>query len=498
MDLYVLSLPEASSVYMGLAYQAMLRTSSLRHLPVVLVLCGTLWLLWKAATQQRSYWAALEYVATALVVCLLFWSEISPFGRGLSPTLAADQVASYAATQDPGAEIRTAADMPSKALALPEVVAIPPGFRPLLNVVVHTPLALGRAMHPKLHQTVAGIMPLSWLLNTPLSGEVSAQVADWVESCYRPRMATMMQASPSSEDLWPWSPAMQLALNSWEMTPGSSSGLTFLKATTTSRATIPCDAMLGSLEQLTQTWLRDTQTPAGNSLGVVVEEALRLDSQAQARFVLWRETLRALDHPIAPSLAAQYAGLRGVRVGAPAVGSGLIAGLGALVGGAGGGLVGRAALDGSAGSLQTSMGDELKRLVDSLSWFVAIGLFLTWWSPYILGYLECAMVALFPVVVLWSLVPGATVRPLTQYFVALAFVFSSPIWWALIDRASTFAAANAPVLDVPGLAALSGFLTAQIWAMVVTTLGILLMPVVVSAMLFASFRAIGHAWRAGA
>src|SRR5712691_3512631 len=105
-----MSLPEAAYLYLGLAIQSLVRTSSLRQLPRVMVLLWTLVLLWRAGDHPGGYKAVIGYVATSLVLCVLFWPEAVPFGRILERTTAPEQVASYAATQDGAAEVVTAAD----------------------------------------------------------------------------------------------------------------------------------------------------------------------------------------------------------------------------------------------------------------------------------------------------------------------------------------------------------------------------------------------------
>src|SRR5882672_11079865 len=110
MDFLALSLPEAVYLYLGLAIQALVRQSSLRQLPRVLVLVWTLVLLWRAGGRPGGYKSVVGYVGTSLVLCILFWPEAVPFGRFIGRTTDATQVASYAASQDPGDEVIIAQD----------------------------------------------------------------------------------------------------------------------------------------------------------------------------------------------------------------------------------------------------------------------------------------------------------------------------------------------------------------------------------------------------
>ncbi len=81
MDFLALSLPEAAYLYMGLAIQALVRASSLRQLPRVLVLVWTLVLLWRAQGRPGGYRTLCGYAGTSLILLILFWPEAVPFGR---------------------------------------------------------------------------------------------------------------------------------------------------------------------------------------------------------------------------------------------------------------------------------------------------------------------------------------------------------------------------------------------------------------------------------
>jgi hypothetical protein len=213
----------------------------------------------------------------------------------------------------------------------------------------------------------------------------------------------------------------------------------------------------------------------------VFQAELGLDSQQQARFLVYREMLKAAGPAVpAPSLAGQYALLRGVGVGGQAV-SGAAGG---KVGGIGGKI-------GAAMAALTGATNEFQRAVDSLSWLVGLAVFLTWWGPYMLGLLNLVLIGLFPFVMLWALIPGNQFQPLAHYFVALLFAASMPLWWALVDVAQRLAASHAPAQTLPGIA----WLSTQTWSMIVTALGILLIPIITGILLFSVFRAVNSLWR---
>ena len=92
MDFLALSLPEAAYLYMGLAIQALVRQSSLRQLPRVLVLVWTLVLVWRAQGRPDGYRTLVGYLGTSLMLCILFWPEAVPFGRSVGRTTAPTQI----------------------------------------------------------------------------------------------------------------------------------------------------------------------------------------------------------------------------------------------------------------------------------------------------------------------------------------------------------------------------------------------------------------------
>ncbi|HSX77546.1 MAG TPA: hypothetical protein VLQ80_03090, partial [Candidatus Saccharimonadia bacterium] len=67
-------------------------------------------LLWRAYGRPGGYKAVLGYVGTSLMLLIAFWPEAVPYGRLTTSITEATQVASYAASQDEGAEVVTAAD----------------------------------------------------------------------------------------------------------------------------------------------------------------------------------------------------------------------------------------------------------------------------------------------------------------------------------------------------------------------------------------------------
>ena len=500
MDFLTLSLPEASYLYLGLAVQALVRASSLRRLPGLLVLVWTLVLLWRAQGRQGGSRAVVGYVGTSLVLCILFWGEAVPFGRVTERPTDPAQVASYAATQDPQAEVVTAAETGQVPETLRGGALVTPGFRLLLRAITETPLALARTINSQAHRMFASVLPMQWLLGVDLTADVTTAVADWVHNCYLPVLTGTMegQQGRTVEELLPWgSSPLRQGLATREVVPGAQTGITFLRGPTTGN-TIRCDTYLDAVEFRTQAWLYELKSPRGTPLLEVFQEELGLDSQHQARFLVYREMLKAAGPAVpAPSLTAQYGIVRGLSAltgaGSGALGGAVSQGLSRwmrglpFVGTGSGVAAGSGAVQGLA--------EQFQRTVEGLSWWVGIAAFLTWWGPYIVGILTLVLLSLFPFVFLWALLPGTQFQPLAGYFVALLLASSAPLWWALVDQAQRLATAQAPQSSDLLVGLVANWAPHYLWGTVVTVLGILLIPVACALVFFAAFRALGSLWR---
>ena len=500
MDFFVLSLPEAVFLYMGLGIQALMRQSSLRHIPGTLVLLWSLVLFWRVRQHRGSSLGVVGYLSACLMIVILFWPEAVTFGR-LGPSRGPEQVASYAAHQDPEATVVTAADTGQVPDTLAGPTLMAPGFHLLLRAITQTPLALARAINNRTHRTFASLMPLQWLFGVELTTEVTHAVGDWVHNCYLPAQTVLMQEGQGRtvEELLPWdnSPLRQ-GLARREVVPGAQTGIHWLRAPGTVN-TVRCDVYLDAVELRVQRWLFDLKSPAGRPLLDVFAEELALDPLHQGRFLVYREMLRAAGPAVpAPSLTSQYALLRGLGVAASVLGSGLDSRTtaGALMArGLPTGLFGFGT--GAASAAITGGAHEIQRAVEGLSWLLGLAVFLTWWGPYIIGMVLLVLVGLFPFVVLWALIPQSQFQPLAHYFVALLFVSSTPLWWALVDVAARLAQSLAPRAETSGLQAITAVFSGAAWHAMVTALGILLIPVVLGSLLFVSFRGLNSAWRGG-
>jgi hypothetical protein len=493
MDFLALSLPEAAYLYLGLALQALVRASSLRLLPTSIVIVATLYLWTRGGMGGQRGWAArvVGYAFVSTLILILFWPEAIRLA-GVPGETDPDRVASYAAMQDPGAVVITASDTGLLPEGFQAPTLLPTGFRLLLQAFTQTHLALARALNAQTHRTFAPVVPMQWLLTQNLDGKAQAAVRDWVHGCYLPAKTRLLQRAESLglvltfQDFLPWGGSqLEQELPLLEVTPGAQTGLSaLLRRFLGIGGTLPsirCDAYFLTTVQRVMEWLETRTTPRGTPLAQVFQQELGIPPVDQVRFLLYREMLQAAGPEVpAPSLTGIYVSLRGIGV------------LGRIGGRARQGAVtGRSAGVGAAIGAAEGAANELQRIIDGISSLVGLAVFLTWWSPYILGLINLVVLGLFPIVLIWSLFPQAQFRPLATYFAVLFFTTASPLWWALVDGAARLAQGIPPsLLDNP-----VEWLHGQVAYYVVTALGILLIPVVTGLLIFGSWRAIGGLWR---
>lgn len=490
MDFVVPSLPEAAYLYTGLALQALVR-GTLRVLPQVLVLVTTMTLIVRGGMQQERapLGRAVGYVLVSLLLLVLFWPEAVRFGRGGTST-APDQVASYAAQQDGNATVITAADSGLVPTPLRSGAPLAPGFEMLLKALTETHLALARAINSQAHRPFSPLLPLQWLLTQKPSSEASAALADWVEQCYKPAQTAMLQRTGGAytyQDFLPWGDTpLSTALEEVQVTPGSATGLlTRIQGWLGLGETpvqVTCYDYLTQVESAMYRWLGEYPSPSGSgaTLSALWEQELGLPQDEQVRFLIYRGILQtAGDGP--PDLTGQYATLRGARAGAEVA-------LGALqqyLRGKG--------LWGSAAGGFSGVTNEFGRVFDGLGIIVGLATWLTWWGPYVLGMVNMVLIALFPLAVLWALLPRNGGQALVAYFAALAWTTATPLWWALVDAASRLAGTGSSTPVSAPWAWVQQFVA----PLLITSLGVIAIPLATALAIFGTYRAIGGLWRGG-
>jgi hypothetical protein len=336
-------------------------------------------------------------------------------------------------------------------------------------------------------------MPMQWLLGVQLTAPVTAAVQDWVHNCYIVVFKGTWEAGQAvtAQDLLPWGDTpLRQALTTREVIPGAQTGVPFLQGPNPSNLT-RCDIYLDNLEFATQSWLYDLKSPRGTPLLQVFQEDLGMDSVMQARFVIYREILRAAGPAVpAPSLLGAYASLRGLAMGGSVIG-GAAAGA-ATAGGWTGAILG--ALTGGI----RGIGTEFQNTVNGLSRIVAWALLATWYAPYILGAVNLVLVGLFPILLLWALMTRHIASMIQYYVMTLLFTCSSSLWWALVDQFAKLAASQPPQIGTGWDAAVAGFLVNGLWVASITALGLIVIPAMVAGIFLYQFaRSAVTAWRGG-
>jgi hypothetical protein len=144
------------------------------------------------------------------------------------------------------------------------------------------------------------------------------------------------------------------------------------------------------------------------------------------KFLIHQEVTRASGPAIpAPSVLGLYGTIRVLR---------------SLGGGIGNMLSGALSLNPGqiaegAGSVLSGGGKDLiNDLTLSLQNIAGRALFVTRFSADIIAVLQAVMLSVFPLIVLFALIPGHHLRPLVVYAYILIAIYSMPFAWALIDR----------------------------------------------------------------
>src|SRR4029453_15414733 len=163
----------------------------------------------------------------------------------------------------------------------------------------------------------------------------------------------------------------------------------------------------------------------------------------------------------APSLGGAYAALTAANAVPGAVTG--------VVKGARGGLW-TSLLQGVGGAAGAA-GNHLQAAVDKLTTVVGLAMLFIAWSPWMFGFALMMLVGFFPVAVLYPLVPGAPLRPLFLYPLALLYAASSSLWFALGDLWAGGAPAHPPQAQDP-ITSLFNWAPAMTWAAIVTVIGL--------------------------
>ena len=473
-----LSLVESAYLYSGLALQQLLRASSLRHLPQVIMVSCTIWLVYRRVTSPRPqpFAGIVAYLVSCGIILVLFWPEAAPrYTSGLTQVFPG-AVTSYVAERNAmGTTDAGTSGLVPVNLQVAGGASVPRFFDLLLRVATSVPLTLGEAIDGGLERPFERVAVLDALMQQEVPASLTGSMPDFVKECYQPAMAKLPGSNTSYtfEDIVPWSTDMATQLAGIKL--GANKGIfAMIKSWFGFGSdTITCDVFYQNMETAVSNHLAGEATQQGSTKQAVYQSQLGMSAEAQARFYVYRELRRHLGPAVDdPNRVTNYK--RAVDAAASAIG-----------------VVGN--FDWTAWG-KSATGQAEKHL-DRLSRFLAPASFLVYWAPWIVGIAMFAVVGFFPVVLLWSLFPGQHFKPIVNYFLLLIFVCSTPLWWAMVNAAADLAFnVHSPAAGTPWFAGVPGFVGGNLTYVVVTVLGIIMVPVMQAILLFGSWRAIGGIW----
>ena len=472
----LLTLAEAAYVYSGLEVQEVLRSSSLRQLPQVIMGCCIVWLVYRRVTSPRPQPIAgiVAYVVSCGLILVLFWPEAAPRFLTVRTMIPSGGVTSYIAVQNGMANVdaRSSGLVPRQLLSGAAGTQVPQALDLILRAITDSTLLLADAIYPGINRPFGRVGVLSDFVeqvetNPPAS--LRHRMPQFVNECYLPAVEGLMKVKPQPtfEERMPWSSDMSTHLAA--ITIQGKRGVADDFGTAPTPTPTNCQAFYQDMEEETRQYLRGQQTAQGSNKARVVRENLGITGREQARMFAAREMERQMQTVQGPQRIVNA----------------------------------KRALDVSSGLASAfsqfdltapfkSAGSQLEKHLERMARFLGLGSFLVFWGPYLVGIAMFVVLAFFPVVLLWSLFPGQHFKPLVNYFLLLIFVCSTPLWWALVDGAAEVAYAQHP--PVGWFAAPVGWGLAYTSYMVVTVLGIILVPVLQATLLFGTWRAIGGIW----
>ena len=484
-----LTLAETAYLYSGLQVQAILRLSSLRQLPQVIVVCCVMWLFYRRLTTARPQpvMGIIAYVLSCTLILVLFWPEAAPrFFGGTLMRVQAGEVRSLVARENSmAADDAADSGLVPPALATVTGAAVPRFFDLLLRVMTSVPLQIGAAIDPFSGPTGGLSRPfqrmpvLAEWMDFQVPKNVSGAIPDFMSECLGPGMVKLVEGnagtSPAAltrEDSYPWGAKLAPILASIDIAAqrGVIARVASWLGLGATPATVSCGQFYQGLESNLAAGIQSVATLSGSNMEAVVNTSLGIAPQDLARFYMQREIERQFGAAVNdPNRVVNFRrSVDFVQFGGDLAKFDITAPFASLAG-------------------------ATDRQLSRVSRFLGMGSFLVNWAPHIVGLAMFAVVALFPVVLLWSLFPGQHFKPLVNYFLLLFFVSSTPLWWAFVNVAATVGRnSHPPGSDV--LANLMGVAAGEYVYVAVTVLGIIMVPLIQAVLVFGSWRAIGGIW----
>ena len=345
---------------------------------------------------------------------------------------------------------------------------VPHALDLILKAVTEMPLLLGQAISPdNLQRPFSRVEPMKAFVDDARAPPpfLSDDTAQFVKDCYGRAVRGLLTDNPARtlQQLLPWRQPMRGVLA--DIRVYKYEGGLYDTVTT-------CEARYEAIETRTLAHVRNQRTAQNSNKQEVYRVELDLPPRQQARIFIKAE----LERQVAGEITAPNRVVNAKRgLDAASFGLGVITNFNPLA------------------PLQ-STGTQIQKYLDRMSRLLGVGSFLVYWGPYLVGIAMFTTLAFFPVVLLWSLFPGQHFKPLVNYFLVLIFVCSTPLWWSMVDAAAEVAYAQHPAGGWIGTPV--GWTMAYTSYMVVTVVGIIMVPVMQAMLLFGTWRAIGGMWSA--
>lgn len=478
----VLSLVESVLLWSGLQVQAMLRASSLRFLPQVIVVCGVFWLLFRrrASAHPEPLFGVGAYALSCALILILFWPEAAPLFSGLVRQIQPQLVSSYVAVENgmTRANANSSGLIPTSLRA--PFATVPEFLHLTLRMVTETPLVIGKAIDPQT-ASARGLTapfwrtgPMEQFINQELSPNVTKMLGGYLTVCYNPAVLEVAaEQDLTAEQIVPWSAEIQTAMQtSFFPVEGGDIGrpVQFMRGLGAGVRDVACTDAWDLMERDMIRHLGSETTKQGISMARLYENTLGISPQDQARIILMRQIEAFAPPEVNAPMRVVYA-KREADVGSAIV----------------------RLLPGSEG-----IGGVVSGYLDRISAFLGPAVFLVYWGPYIVGAALFTILSFFPIVLLWSMFPGQQFKPIVNYFLLLLFVCSTPLWWGMVNAVAEMSReagmASAPTAGNI-ITALGTVAQAQLSYLVITVVGIIMVPVMQAVLLFGTWRAIGGIWR---
>ena len=365
-----LTLAEAAYLYSGLEVQEMLRASSLRQIPQVIMVCCTIWLVYRRVTSPRPQPIAgiVAYVVSCGLILVLFWPEAAPRFLTVRAVIPAGGVTSFIAVQNGMANVnaRSSGLVPRQLLSGTGQAQVPQALDLILRAVTEMPLLLGDAIYPGLNRPFSRVGVLSEFVdqvetNPPAS--LRTRMPNFVEECYTPALEQLLKnkPEPTFEERMPWSSDMSGHLADIRIQGRRGVADDFGTAPTATPTT--CRAFYRSMENETLQHLRGQRTAQGSNKARVVRDNLGITGREQARMFVAREMERQMETVHGPQRLVNAK--RGLDVS-----SGLLSALSQF----------------DLTAPFKSVGSQLEKHLDRMGRFLGVGSFLVYWGPYLVGH----------------------------------------------------------------------------------------------------------------